>query len=139
MTTATPIFTLKKEERVCRREDRALLFGNDSKRKMFFPLRVFYRMVPQREGQPAVMMMVSVPKRCFKRAVKRNRVKRQVREAYRHLKHALTAAVAQQQGRTLLVAFVWCDKELYPSTAIHNKMEKALCYLSDSVTAQQQD
>jgi len=36
-------------------------------------------------------MMVSVPKKSFKRAVKRNLLKRRIRESWRRQKHLLTA------------------------------------------------
>ena len=38
---------------------------------------------PEAAGQTASRLMVSVPKRLFKRAVKRNLLKRRIREAYR--------------------------------------------------------
>ena len=48
---------------------------------------------PEKFAQSAsVELMVSVSKRFFKRAVKRNRVKRQIREAYRTQKHEIGRA-----------------------------------------------
>ena len=44
-----------------------------------FPIRVVYRLVDQQPDMAQVQMLVSVPKKHFKRAVKRNRVKRQIR------------------------------------------------------------
>src|SRR3712207_1426166 len=85
--------TLAKEERICSRTliDR-LFMGGKSKSLTAFPLRAVYLVQETDEPQALQMqMMVSVPKRCFKRAVKRNRVKRQVREAYRKNKQILSA------------------------------------------------
>ena len=73
----------------------------------------------------AVRVLVSVSKRCFKRAVKRNRVKRQIREAYRKNKQLLYEAL---EGKSfgLVLAFIWLDKELHPSEEIEQKMKMLL-------------
>ena len=92
MTDATTITpqrnTLSKSERVASRNTVETLFGGGHSRALSaFPLRMVYMLAPRAEGEPAAQMLVSVPKRWFKRAVKRNRIKRQVREAYRTSKH----------------------------------------------------
>ena len=58
------------------------LFAGGSKSLAVFPLRAVYMPV-ENAGLPAVSVLISVSKKRFKRAVKRNRVKRQIREAYR--------------------------------------------------------
>lgn len=55
--------------------------GGFSRSFSVFPLRAVYMSVEQQEVP--VSILISVPKKRFKRAVKRNRVKRQIREAYR--------------------------------------------------------
>lgn len=64
------------------------LFAGGSKSLPAFPLRIVYMPV-EGEELPAVSVLISVPKKRFKRAVKRNRVKRQIREAYRKHKYLL--------------------------------------------------
>ena len=51
-------------------------------------------------------IMVSVPKKLFKRAVKRNLLKRRIRESWRTRKHELTA----QSGTDIL--FIYPTKEI---------------------------
>ena len=51
-------------------------------------------------------IMVSVPKKLFKRAVKRNLLKRRIRESWRTRKHELTA----QSGTDIL--FIYPSKEI---------------------------
>ena len=51
-------------------------------------------------------MMVSVPKRLFKRAVKRNLIKRRLRESYRLQKELLSAGVD--------VMFIYTSPEILP-------------------------
>ena len=52
-----------------------------------FPFRYYYLCVPAEAGVPAGSMLVSVPKKLFRRAVKRNLLKRRTREAFRLEKH----------------------------------------------------
>lgn len=95
-----------------------------------FPLRLVY--LPQTgQPQPETKILISVPKRCFKRAVKRNRVKRQVREAYRKNKALLA-------GRgSYMLAFIWLDDKLWNSPAVERKVLSLLQRLSEKVLRQQ--
>ena len=61
--------------------------GGVSKSFSIFPIRVVY--MPVEQGEAPASILISVSKRRFKRAVKRNRVKRQIREAYRKNKYLL--------------------------------------------------
>ena len=76
-----------------------------------FPIRVVYRLVDQQPDMAQVQMLVSVPKKHFKRAVKRNRVKRQIREAYRQHKQILWQKVLEGD-KALLLSFIWLDDNL---------------------------
>ena len=69
-----------------------------------YPLRAVFRQVPRTQTDVPVQVLVSVSKRHFKHAVDRNRIKRQIREAYRHQKQVLCDAVPS--GQCLLLAFV---------------------------------
>ncbi len=93
-----------------------------------FPLRVVYQALPKRrEGEAPLRMMVSVGKKRFKRAVKRNRVKRLVREAWRLNKHVVEAALAESdEVGALHVAFVFVGKELPDMPAITECVSKAI-------------
>ena len=106
MAAAGPL-TLPKAERLSgRRLVETLFRGGSGRSVVYYPLRAVYAWVEG--GEAPVMMMASVPKRCFKSAVRRNRVKRQVREAYRKHKERLHARVAEAgNGRSLALAFIW--------------------------------
>ena len=96
-----------------------------------FPLRLVY-LEKEREGAcPPAQMLVSVPKRCFKRAVKRNRVKRQVREAFRHHKHLIGDVLPTD--RQLALAFIWLDDRLYDSTEVEQRVVSLLERLTEKM------
>jgi len=63
-------------------------------------------------------LVVSVPKRNFKRAVKRNLLKRRIREAYRRQKALL--------GTGVDVLFIYTLREMLPYEAIYADMTAAL-------------
>ena len=138
--------TLAKSERVCSRTTVEQLFGGGGSKAMSaFPLRLVYMLADRRADEPQAQMLVSVPKRCFKRAVKRNRVKRQVREAYRHCKHGVADVMLRQHpGKTLVMAFICIDGHLHPTSRIADKVQNLLQRLEEKlgtapVTAQGQD
>ena len=79
--------TLCKAERLNSKILIEKMFAGDSKSFSIFPLRVVYMPVENQDVQASILL--SVLKKRFKRAVKRNRVKRQLREAYRMHKHQL--------------------------------------------------
>ena len=89
-----------------------------------FPLRIVYMPV-EGEELPAVSVLISVPKKRFKRAVKRNRVKRQIREAYRKHKYLLIDPL-KAAGKKAAIAFIWLDNELHASDEIEEKVKKLL-------------
>ncbi len=128
-----PCFKFTKKERICKKTEQEQLFSNGEKRLTVFPLRAVILRKEREKDEPGVKVLVAVPKKCFKRAVKRNRVKRQLREAYRHLKHHLSDTMNALQTETLLVAFVWMDNKLYTSAEVNKKMEKLLCRISELI------
>lgn len=120
-------FTLSKNERICSKLQIDRLFNGGSSHSMAsFPIRAVYLLEPTNGEQSSVSIMVSVPKRCFKRAVKRNRVKRQIREAYRLNKHSIINKVEQLQGQSLMIAFIWLDDKLHDSEEVNRKVVNLL-------------
>lgn len=128
---------LPKEERIYGRDAIERLFGNtDSRSFVAYPLRIVYVLTEKEESTERytpVRILVSVSKKHFKRAVKRNRVKRQIREAYRIRKHELEEVVARLDDKTLSVAFIWLADELQPTSTVEDRMGKLLQRLTEKI------
>lgn len=127
-------FTLSKEERISSKRQIDRLFGVGGNRSITaYPIRAVY-LLEKTDGEKApVSILVSVPKKCFKRAVKRNRVKRQLREAYRHNKHSIINKVNSLEGMSLIIAFIWIDNKLYDSKIVEQKTQKLLQRLGERI------
>ena len=98
-----------------------MLFGQSASKSLTaFPLRAVYHLRERQEGDEPVQMLVSVPKKRFHHAVDRNRVKRQVREAYRQCKQQLHDALPDDQA--LLVAFVWLSDKHLPTSEVASRV-----------------
>lgn len=105
------------------------------------PLRMVY-MAEERgenDGEPLAQMMVSVPKRFFKRAVKRNRIKRQVREAYRLNKHIIVDCLATTKDRKLSLCFIWTADRLLPTSEVMGRMSNLLTRLSEKMSKTEEE
>lgn len=122
--------TLRKPERLNRKKVIEKMFAGGSRSFSVFPLRVVY--LPVGELDAPVSILVSVSKRHFKRAVKRNRMKRRIREAYRVNKQELLNVLAQKQIR-LAVAFIYLSDDLVAFSVIEERMKTALARIAEKI------
>ena len=112
-------FSLNKSERLCSRKAFEILLKG-SKVKFCFPLRVLWSVTDYPQEFP-VQVAFSVPKRRFKRANKRNLLKRRLREAYRLNKNPLYD-VLTQKGLRIQVLFVYIGTEVLTYHEIEPKL-----------------
>ena len=70
---------------------------------------------------PLVSILITVPKRNFKKAVDRNRIKRLIREAYRLNKHIIYEHLGQNNIR-LNLAFIYTAKSILSYQEIERKI-----------------
>lgn len=122
--------TLHKAERLNRKKVIEKMFAGGSRSFSLFPLRVVC--LPVEELDVPVSVLVSVSKRRFKRAVKRNRVKRLIREAYRLNKQPLLEAV-QRSGCRLAVAFIYLSDRVVEFSLLAERMQVALSRLAEEL------
>lgn len=123
--------TLRKAERLHSKKLIERLFAGGARSFSVYPLRVVY--LPIDASEEVASVLVSVSKRHFKRAVKRNRVKRQVRESYRKNKQMLLEVLEQQNIR-LAIAFIYLSDELSSSSLIEARVKGALLRIGERVT-----
>lgn len=128
--SAAERFTLSKEERICSKKLINELFTGNGRSMTAFPLRVVFMKRTIVDNQPRAAMLVSVPKRYFKHAVDRNRVKRQVREAFRRNKSIITQNLTDDH-EAVAMAFVWLTDEKFPSSEVENRMVRLLTRISE--------
>ncbi|MCB9223839.1 MAG: ribonuclease P protein component [Crocinitomicaceae bacterium] len=88
------------------------------------PFRIRFMRYNFEEGA-AVKFAVSVPKRNVKKAVRRNRLKRQIKEAYRLNKKGLLSQINDpSQGLALFLIYIGKDDQTYQ--ALEDKMKLLL-------------
>lgn len=133
-----PSLTLSQAERIAGKKQVDTLFGGHNHSLSAFPVRLVYVEQALCDGEAQVKILVSVPKRYFKRAVKRNRVKRQLREAYRLNKHILLERLSSVPDRQMLLAFIWIDNRLYDSATVNQRVTGLLERLAERIDSEHQ-
>ncbi len=104
--------TLHRQQRLRGKIAIAKLFKT-GKAKIAYPLRICYLLNEQSNDQ----IVVSVPKKLFKRAYKRNLLKRRIREAYRLNQHLISNSEQHKQ-----IAFMYISKEIATYKEIENSV-----------------
>ena len=128
--------TLHKTERLCRKKLIGEMFSGKARSFTCFPLRVVY--LPVAEQPCSATILVSVSKRRFKRAVKRNRIKRQVREAYRLNKQLLLQPLDREK-KQVAIAFIYLSDKQVPTSHINDQMKRILQRLAESLQTNPSD
>ena len=123
----------KRERMVSRKLIDSLFGGGSSSSVAAYPLRAVYMTQERAQGESPVQILISVPKKRFRHAVDRNRVKRQVREAYRHHKALLYDVLADHQQ--LLLAFVWLSPTHLPTRDVESRIVSLMHRIGEKMNA----
>ena len=127
--TTTPLrYTLSKEERLHLKRDVDALFASGHA-FIAYPLRVVVNATPIGEGEePSCAILAVAAKKYFRRANKRNRVKRLIRLR----KHRLLN-LAKAQGLHIHLGLLSVAKELPTQADVNRGMDKALSRICEEL------
>lgn len=133
MPNKTERLSFAKEERLCSKILIDKIFSEGKKLKSF-PFMVSYLPVKSIEcdWDSQVRIVISVPKRRVKLAVKRNRLKRQIKEAYR-LNKGDFYSVLQTKETNLALFLIYIGKENENYTFIEKKIKVLLTDLQQKI------
>jgi len=98
------------------------------------PYKIFYRIYPSPAGvhsEPKIV--ISIPKRNIKRAVDRNRIRRQIREAFR-LKSSVLNKELSTSNVSIDLLCLYLPNEHIATSVFFSKMESLLAHLARLVT-----
>jgi len=107
-------FSLQQKERLSKEIWIQTLFERGSS-FYFYPFKVLYLPHPD-PGSATSQVLFSVPKRQFKRAVDRNKIRRRLREAYRLNKSGIP------DTSKWLIAYIYTAKTILPSETFQQKV-----------------
>jgi ribonuclease P protein component len=119
----------KKEERLKSKKQMEKLFSEGSA-FLAYPLKVVHAEVDF-EGPYPARATFAVSKKLFKKAVKRNVIKRRMREAYRLNKQQLYSALS---GQKKAIVFIYIGKEILDFRTIEKAMMRSITMLTKSST-----
>jgi ribonuclease P protein component len=124
------MFSFRKEERLCSKILIEKLFS-DGKSFVCYPFKINYYFIEKKQNVP-LQLLITVPKRNFKSAVKRNYIKRQIRESYRNNKDKICNTLFNCNLR-LIISISYINKEISEFGIIQEKLKKAMVKLEDIV------
>lgn len=125
---------LAKSERIHSRTDAESIFLTKGTSVAIYPLRIVWNAGEKSEDSqtPSVRFIVSVPKKRFRHAVDRNRMKRQVREAFRLNKHILWDKL-QDSNLSVDIAFISIADKPAESWQVRKSVMKSIIRIADSL------
>jgi ribonuclease P protein component len=124
------LFSFRKDERLSRKKSIDRLFKEGGS---FFihPFKVYWLNTPVESPYPAQVMII-VGKRAFKRAVDRNRIRRQVREIYRQNKPELYQFL-EKRNQQCLLAFIYSTGNYPEFSEMDKKIKSVLRRLMNDI------
>lgn len=121
------MYSFSKEERLCSVKLIDKLFHNGSS-FLLYPFRIIWLSEPLPSEKP-VQVLISVPKKKFKRAVDRNLVKRRIREIYRLQKSEHLYPFLAEHSVTMILGINYIGHEIGDYAFMEKKFKAAISKL----------
>ncbi len=119
-------YTFNKKEKLTGERIIQDVFASKNK-FLSYPLKINYLLI-QAEQKESIRVLIGCPKRNFKKAVDRNRIKRLLREAYRLNCHPLKNHL-QTTHQKMSLAIVFIGEEMPNFDLIEHKIKKIITRL----------
>lgn len=121
------MYSFSKEERLCSVKLIDKLFHSGSS-FLLYPFRIIWLQEPL-PGLSPVQVLISVPKKKFKRAVDRNLIKRRIREIYRLQKSEQLYPFLNENSATIILGINYIGKEIGNYAFMEKKLDAAILKL----------
>ena len=124
------MFSFSKEERLCGKKSISLLLAKGNKYShSSFSVKWIELEVTER---PPVQLLVIVPKRYFKKAVDRNKIKRFIRESFRKNKELLSASL-KEKNKNIALMLLYNSRKIESYQEVESKITLILQFLASTI------
>lgn len=124
--------SFNKEERLCNVKLIDRLYNNGSS-FLVYPFRILWLPIDTESPFP-VQILISVPKKKFKKAVDRNLLKRRIREIYRLNKSADLYPFLNQRSQRIILGVNYIGNEIAEYASLEKKFINAIQRLKKSIS-----
>ena len=123
--------SFKKEERLCNIQLIEKLYHNGSS-FLVYPFRIIW-LSSEANSEFPVQVLISIPKKKFKRAVDRNLLKRRIREIYRLQKSEDLFPFLNERSEKIVLAINYIGNEIAEYASMEKKFNAAMLRLKKNI------
>jgi ribonuclease P protein component len=126
--------SFKKEERLCNIQLIEKLYHNGSS-FLVYPFRIIW-LSSEANSEFPVQVLISIPKKKFKRAVDRNLLKRRIREIYRLQKSEDLFPFLNERSEKIVLAINYIGNEIAEYASMAKKFNTVMLRLKKNISEQ---
>ena len=126
--------SFKKEERLCNIQLIEKLYHNGSS-FLVYPFRIIW-LSSEANSEFPVQVLISIPKKKFKRAVDRNLLKRRIREIYRIQKSENLFPFFNERSEKIVLGINYIGNEIAEYASMEKKFNTAMLRLKKNISEQ---